>query len=241
MQPIQQLRHTTVTAGSPPSRFRFYHKLRCSISSLSHSCSAGMDPEPGQYPVPDLDGVQRCISQRTSSVGGVFLVVHTAHFEPGMNVQGIRNIILTLGRQGISSAMQHFMNDPVTGGIIFEARFPEVEDDIVDPRGFPEAAALACKVMGQGWDALNLLPRVWDVRCLWDLVADDSLYIAMRASLEEIGVRVARIAGDRRDGSIPSEFGQPQEMSNVFVRFKLLYPEFRLLQSHAGLSAPASP
>jgi len=195
-------------------------------------------PEPHHVPVPALDGVDQFITHRFCSVGLRWFIVHTGHFTSDMNAKGIQNIIRTLARRGHDSVVEHGMIGGSNSGIIFDAEFTEWEHGHRDVWNYPEAVATAKQVLAEGWEALNMLPKLWPVWSVWDLVTDTTIHKPVRDAYLEEALYVTRIACEGRIGLVmPSDYCTSPEIGLATTCFRSLYHhEFELWHPKPGFS-----
>lgn len=186
-------------------------------------------------PVPELDGVESFISYRWSRLGNRWIIDHIGHFTPDMNVEDIRNIIRTLVRRGRSSLNRFDMRGS-NHGIVFEAQFPEWASGDRDAWDSPGSVAIANQLLAQGWEAINMLPQLWHVKTVWNVVVDPTIDVVMRDAYLEEATYVTRVACEGRLGLVtPSEYCARPAMHLAADRFRSLFPELGL---QPGLPPP---
>ena len=154
------------------------------------------------------------------------ILICQVKFTSDMNAEGIRHII----RAAVRTTRAMIGNFEKAIGIAFVPDFSSSWPDEADLLKSEPARVLAKLVLRQGWEALDALPCLGNVKSLCNLIVDRTINRGVRNRLMRGANYLPEIHKQASFGNLdPKVFLCRPELEDAYKWFHELYPEFGLL------------
>lgn len=225
---------TATTASQPHSSFWDSHHAAVPAARIISSRSAAPQGQGIEFwfglrsavmaAIPDLAGVDSAIEVWSAEVHKEGMITfYNVTFTSDMNEEGIRDIFQALVLRGKASIKENNMHHNC--GIVFQAEFAS---------GSPELATL---LLNLGWEALLVLPRAWNVKCIWDYLDHPTLAKIDRDGLAE-SASVVNLAAGEEQHRPPTEYLTCPKLTASAKRLDEQFPGFGIIDAWPRVRPP---